>query len=574
MPEPHPAYAVGPYVFIVASCLLSAWLAPRLRLRLERWLAPRAPRAPIQLDSDEVVMIDGVAVSAVHVFRRSPKRSPLLLSVLSILIAMGSLWGGATLLALVLLWLPASEDPVRLPGERLEAAVFAHAVPTTALAAADQLIARLERGSGATRWNPEGELEARLVLAGRLDPKPTRAVLRLAERGYRTRAGLFALGNPSDERCAVGLDALAESVRGGSLQALMRACRNARGDAIARAAFKMGDFMRATGPESESIVSRLPRPPEAEPSCIAGGFDLPERDLPLCRLVHAELVPRARAEVLREPAPELLLARRWWMAMRAEQGLAFDDALLYTIDPRVLLERPLEAVIDEPLGVYASLRESTLARLEPREAAWVRLALAAERSAVGKDRDALYLVDEAFAEVALGVSEGDLREASRLAVAIALRAGELALAEHHAVELEPTDPLFDWITGRSASAPDAPSWARALDESAGIDLLEALSQPGVASRGGLLRLRSAPATKREAIAEWLREGFPSCEGCGFHAQLDRLTLRLDGARAVGDAELVRDLEPVVARFEAVLVNRVLGLSLRAASPGPLPDGGK
>jgi hypothetical protein len=156
-------------------------------------------------------------------------------------------------------------------------------------------------------------------------------------------------------------------------------------------------------------------------------------------------------------------------------------------------------------------------------------------------------------------------------MAIALRAGELALAEHHAAELEPSDALLDWIAGRTASAADAPSWARALDESSGVDLLEALSQPGVASRGGLLRLRSAPESKREAIAEWLREAFPSCEGCGFHAQLDRLTVRLDGARAVGDAELSRDLEPVVARFEAVLVNRALELSLRAATPGPLPE---
>jgi hypothetical protein len=568
VPEPHPVYAVGPQVFIVASCLASAWLAPRLRRRLERWLAPRAPT---QLDSDDVVIVDGVAVSAVHVFRRSPRRSPLVLSVLSILSAMTLLWGGATLLALLLLWLPASEHPERLPGERLEAAVFAHAVPTTALAAADQLIARLERGGGVTRWAPPGALEARLVLAGRLDPKPTRAVLRLAERGYRTRAGLFALGNASDESCAVGLDALAESVRGGSLQALMRACRNAKGDAIARAAFKMGDFMRATGPESESIVSRLPRPPEAEPSCIAGGFDLPERDLPLCRLVHAELVPRTRGEVLGEHAPELLVARRWWMAMRAEQGLAFEQALLHTIDPRLLLERPIEAVLDEPLGVYSSLRASTQARLEPAEAAWVRLALAAERSAVGKDRDALYLLDEAFSELALGASESELRYASRLAVAIAVRAGETALAEHHAEELEPSDPLLDWIAGRSASAADAPSWASALDEGSGLDLLEALSRPGAATRGGLLRLRSAPEAKREALAEWLREGFPSCDACGFHAQLDRLTVRLDGARAIGDAELVGDLEPVVARFEAVLVNRVLGLSLRAASPGPLPE---
>mgnify|MGYP001022040226 CR=1 FL=1 len=567
MPEPHPAYTLGPYVFIVASTLSSAWLAPRVRRRLERWLAPRAPRAPIQLDRDDVVMVDGVAVSAVHVFRRSP----LVLSVLSIVIAMSLLWGAASLLALALLRLPASEDPTRLPGERLEAAVLAHAVPTTALAAADQLITRLERDGGATRWSPPGALEARLVLAGRLDPRPTRAVLRLAERGYRTRAGLFALGNASDESCSVGLDALAESVRGGSLQALMRACRNAKGDAIARAAFKMGDFMRATGPESESIVSRLPRPPEAEPSCIAGGFDLPERDAPLCRLVHAELVPRTRAEVLGDPAPEQLLARRWWMAMRAEQGLPFDEALLYTIDPRLLLERPLAAVLDEPLGVYASLRESTHARLAPREAAWLRLALAAERSAVGKDRDALYLVDEAFTELALGASEQDLVAASRLAAAIAVRADELALAEHHAAELPPSDPLLAWIHDRAALAADAPSWARALGDDTELALLDGLSVPGVAPRGGLLRLRAASEQQREALSEWLREGFPSCDGCGFHAQLDRLALRLDGARAIGDAELVRDLEPVIARFEAVLVNRVLGLSLRVASPGPLPE---
>lgn len=571
MPEPHPAYTVGPYVFIVASCLVSAWLAPRVRRRLERWLAPRAQRAPIQLDRDDVVMVDGVAVSAVHVFRRSPRRSPLVLSVLSILLSMSLLWGAATLLALSLLWLPASEAPDRLPGERFEAAVFAHAVPTTALAAADQLIVRLERGGGATRWSPPGALEARLVLAGRLDPKPTRAVLRLAERGFRTRAGLFALGNASDESCAVGLDALAESVRGGSLQALMRACRNAKGDAIARAAFKMGDFMRATGPESESIVSRLPRAPEAEPGCIAGGFDLPGPEAPLCRLVHAELVPRTRAEVLRDPAPGLLLARRWWMAMRAEQGLPFDEALLYTIDPRLLLERPLAAVLDEPLGVYASLRESTHARLAPREAAWLRLALAAERSAVGKDRDALYLVDEAFTELSLGASEPDLVEASRLAAAIAVRAGEQALAEHFAADLPPSDPLRAWVRARAPLADDAPSWARALDADAELDLLEALSAPGVAARGGLLRLRAASEQQREALSEWLREGFPSCDDCGFHAQLDRWTVRLDGARAIGDAELVRDLEPVVARFEAVLVNRVLGLSLRAASPGPLPE---
>jgi hypothetical protein len=43
------------------------------------------------------------------------------------------------------------------------------------------------------------------------------------------------------------------------------------------------------------------------------------------------------------------------------------------------------------------------------------------------------------------------------------------------VELEFSDVLFDWIVGCAVSVVDALSWACALDESSGVDLLEVLS---------------------------------------------------------------------------------------------------
>jgi hypothetical protein len=187
------------------------------------------------------------------------------------------------------------------------------------------------------------------------------------------------------------------------------------------------------------------------------------------------------------------------------------------------------AVLDEPIAVYRDLRMSTQATLTPAVAAWVRLAVAAELSAAGRHADAQVLADEAELQLSIGAgASDDEREAvARLQFVIFLRAGDAARVELARKLLPVDDPLQVVPSDRRAPLTELPS---------GID------------------------------ETWLREGFPSCEGCGFFDQLVHHTRRRDLAELIAAEELLADLDPVVRRFEAVVHNRLLGLSLRLADP--------
>jgi hypothetical protein len=331
----------------------------------------------------------------------------------------------------------------------------------------------------------------------------------------------------------------------------------------------MGDFMRAVGPEAESIVSRLPRPPAGEPECLAGGFDVPDGSMPLCRLVHAEMIKKTRTEVLATTEIAPVFARRWAAALRAEMGEPLAEA--WTIDPATLVVRPLRAIADEPIAVFADIRAGSTANLTPAQGAWIRLALAAERSAMGRHADAAVLVDEAERELDLGAgaSPEERAQAARLIAAIALRGGDDDRAGGALADLDESDPLHAlgrWLRGEGPR-PDAASFAVWDEADVGGDgaALAAALERADAARGGLLRLRLAPEAARPVLREWAREAFPACDRCELFAELDRLTVRLDAAYALEDEALVMDLAPVVARFEAVFLNRLLALSLRAAS---------
>jgi len=265
--QPHPLFAHGPLVFVALSFLASVPLAPRVLRRASRWRTRRnhmlAPR-------------------------------PWWLRAASLLVATLAVWAAATALGGALLLVPSCTGGSSLPGQRIDAAMIAHAVPPLSGIAAERMAEELAAPADLGRWAPPGALERRLVLAAHVDPDPGRAVARLAAARFRSRAGAFARSRPSARGCDEGLAALAEAVRGGALQELMVTCRNAPGDGVGHAAFVVGDFMRAVGGEAESIVSRQPRAPAAEPRCFAGGGELPPPELPLCRLVHAELVRSAR----------------------------------------------------------------------------------------------------------------------------------------------------------------------------------------------------------------------------------------------------------------------------------------
>jgi len=538
--NPHPLFSYGPVLFVGGSFVFSGLLTPRAMRFAKRKLGP---------------------------FRREfSLRAACMLSIIAVWWLIGSALGVA------LLALPPPQSDERAPGSYVDAAVLAHMVPTTAPAASEQLVVRLEHGAAASRWDPPGSREAWLVLAARIDPGTDRAIARLADSGFRTQAGRFTLAHPTGPACEVGLDALAEAVQGGALQELMEACRNAPGDPIARAAFKMGDFMKAVGPETESIISRQPRAPDGEAGCFAQGPDLPDASTPMCRLVHGEVHGHARGQAIEGLELEQPFAAKWLAAVRAELGQPMADEAMWTIDARELITRPFPAVMDEPISVYEDIREQGSGQLTPGQSGWVRMAIAAERSAMGRHRDAALIVEEAHEQFQLGTgaSAEERQHAARLAAAIAIRAGDVARAERHVGELPAGDPLHGdlaWARGEAALAFDtAPDWMALTAESAWLAAaLEA--QPAIEA-GDLWRLVRVPESQRAPLREWLRECFPACAGCGFFAQLDRLSVRLDGARALGDAKLVSAIEPIVQRFEAVFLNRLLALSLRAADPEP------
>jgi hypothetical protein len=295
---------------VAASCELSLALTPwstkQVRSLRARWLMPKLERAPRRdTDADEVA----------EMFRGGAK--PELDRAAGLLVSIVVLWSLSSAAGGLLLLLDGSERAGRLPGDHVDAAVIAHAIPPLSNLAAARIVRRLERDGDGTRWDGTAALEERLVLAARLDPRPDRGVDRLLAHGYRTRAARFASAHPSAAACENGMTAAAEALRGGLLFEMMMSCRNVKGDSAAHAAFKMGDFSRAVGPESESIVSRVTRAPADEPDCVAGGYDIPSSELPICLTIHAEGRAPLRRQLLADAAPTPLYAQRWVWAARA-----------------------------------------------------------------------------------------------------------------------------------------------------------------------------------------------------------------------------------------------------------------
>ncbi|MBK8936600.1 MAG: hypothetical protein IPM79_02840 [Polyangiaceae bacterium] len=545
MAEPHLLFEIGPLLFVGCSFFTSLALSPAVTGLAERRFGPFEQRARAK--------------------------------ALGLLATIAAVWTASTAAALLLLLVPVGESERGLPAERLDAAVIAHMVPTVATLAADKLVAQLVSGGSARRWSPPGAREERLVLAARIDVDTDRAIERLVAEGYRTHAGRFALSKPTGRACELGLDALAESLQGAALQELMLACHNAPGDPVGLAAFKVGDFMSAVGagPENESIISRQLLTPLGEPKCFAQGPDLPTDDSPICRLEHAELHKRTRRAALDGLKLEAPFARRWRAAIEAELDQPLPDESLFTIDPVQLVERPFVAVMDEPIAVYEDLRERGEGALTPGQSAWVRIAIAAERSAAGRHDDAAKIVREAKAQLDLGsgASEAERRGIARLAAALAVRAGDEAAFAAESPWLATDDPLHrlaELARSPARVTRGDPSWAASLSSDDPIAIAEALDAAAFeVTRGGLYRLRALSPEARAALGEWLHQAFPACSRCGFFQTLDRLTVRMDAARALGDAGAVRALELILSRFEAVFLNRGLALSLRGADPEPL-----
>jgi hypothetical protein len=79
---------------------------------------------------------------------------------------------------------------------------------------------------------------------------------------------------------------------------------------------------------------------------------------------------------------------------------------------------------------------------------------------------------------------------------------------------------------------------------------------------------------REALLAWLRWGtVERCHGCDVSSHFDELTARLALAEELGDAALVAEIRPIVARFRAALLRRATAVPLlvledRAPSPSP------
>jgi hypothetical protein len=490
-------------------------------------------------------------------------RSPGMVRAASHVAATAAVWAVATALGALLLMLPPGAGE-GLPGARVDAALVAHAVPPLSRVAAERLVTRLEQLDGVGRWSPPGEMERRLVLAARIDPRTDRAVQRLVKARLRTRAGGFALGRPTPVTCDEGLRALAEALRGGALHDLMTACRNAPGDGVGEAAFVVGDFLRAVGPEAESIVSRQPRAPAGEPSCFAGGHELPMASLPVCRVVHAELKPETRDEVLESAIVATPFVARWLDTWRSEEGAPLPRSSRWVIDPVELLQRAGLALRDVPIAAYEDQRVRSAGSGDAVDRAWMTLAVSAERSAAGRHALAATLVDEALALLdGAAATEEDREAAARLAVVVALRGGRRAEAEAIALSLADDD-----VVRTTATRPprgDDPGWRGALARGEGGEgIAEALERDGEAASIGLVDLDRVAEAERPPLREWLREAFPACHGCRFHRRLEHHEARLDAARALGDDELVEALEPIVARFEAVLLNRGLALPLRVA----------
>jgi hypothetical protein len=531
------AFVYGPFAFIALSFAGSVPLAKRLARRFGR-----------SRPTDETFW----------------QRPALGERAISLLAALSLIWTIATVVGMGLLAIPDPRGPAtRL---RIDAALVAHAIPPISKRAAEQIADELRRGEGITRFQPVGEMESRMVAASHVDPRPERSIAELAARGFRTHAGRFALGTRSLAACEPGLDALAEALQGSALQELMRVCRNAPGDAVARAAFKMGDFSRSVGHEAESIVSRQPRSPRSEPSCFAGGYEVPPASQPICRLLHAEIIAKTREAIHADPVRAPRFAELWWEAARLVPGQAPPAHVRFTIDPELLVRRPRAALRDQPIALYTEMLRRETGTLQPIGQAWVRLAVAASASQAGDRHDAAKGVSNALADIeSAGADDPQRVAALRLALAVSIRAGFPDHVERTAKLLAPDDPLV--VRARFARGADAatePEWVRLVAVGANaVGIADALhAVPELPEDLG--RLSAVRHEDREALREWLRDDFPVCDACGFAAQLDRLTLRLDAAHALGDRPLVDALDAVYRRYDAVMMNRLLALSLRAA----------
>lgn len=467
--------------------------------------------------------------------------SPFMARSSSLVLTILLVWGGSTLAAhLAVLHASTSSE---LPGTTLDALVLAHAVPPISKEAKERMTRELDRRFGdRDRW-ADPRVEGELQLANAIDPNRGRSAERLARMGFRSKAGGLAANHPDEATCRAGLDALAESVRGGAVQALMTECGHFRTDAISNAAFKMGDFMRSAGRESEAIISRLPIEPVGEPDCAAGGYDFPPETEPLCRLLHAEMRRSFKRKLLDGVAMPSALSASWAHAMLVELGDPYDASEAFSIDPVEYLEAPFASVSRFPIAVYLDLRQSSQANLQPAEAAWFRLAIALERSALGRHEDARVLADEAWTQLAIGegASEDERARAARLALVVAIRAEDEARVSTFAELLGPEDPLHE------------------------------LSKPG-AWREAVRSRAFAMGAPAENTTAWLREGFPACEGCRFFDELEHLAWKRDLAQAFDDAELTADLDPILLRFEAVFLNRLLAASLSFSNPPSSNEG--
>jgi hypothetical protein len=533
LPGAHWLYTYGPYAFLGASAALSAIVAPRTIRRIgARRHAKHAARM-------------GLDPSELPAFKPSPT-----LAVSGLAGTLVVLWGIGTLACFLVLSV-AREGPLEpgesLPGATLDAYVIAHMAPPLSNRAATMMIRRLDAGADILRYDPGSPLEARLGHAAALDPHPDDAVSRWARHHFRTRAGKVALANPSVAACSIGFEAFADALREGAALQLAQACRNVKGDPGARAAFKIGDFRNASGPETEAILSRLPFAPPSEPSCFAGGDATPPAELPLCRLLHAEVKKEARAEILGSLEVEPVYARRWLDAMRMTRGAALLERDRFAIDPALLVSSPLAAIADEPVAVYLETSAERLEKLGAADAASIEVTVAAHRSAFGDHGPAKQRCEKATG-IAAGLSMEQSEAIQRICAAISYRGGE---ADEALEEIDPAaserfevDELLEL---------DGPALARALSSKTGRDVVR---------RGGLQMLLRGRAGD-PALAEWLREGFPSCGRCDFHDQLEMLLLRRDAAQLLGDSAVLEDLGPILGRYRGVFENRPLGLILRA-----------
>jgi hypothetical protein len=533
LPEAHWLYTYGPYTFLGASAILSAIVAPRVIRNVgARRHAKHAARM-------------GLDPAELPAFKPSPT-----LAVGGLAGTLVGFWGIGTLLCFLVL-AGASQGPLApgeaMPGASLDAYVIAHMAPPLSNRVALVMIRRLDAGADAIRYEPSSPLEARMAQAAALDPHPDDAVSRWARHHFRTRAGKVALANPSVTACSIGFDAFADALREGAALQLAQACRNVKGDTGARAAFKIGDFRNASGPEAEAILSRLPFAPASEPSCFAGGDAIPPAELPLCRLLHAETRKETRGEILGSLEVEPAYARRWLSAMRMTRGAPLTEKDRFAIDAALLVSSPLAAIADEPIAIYLETSAERLEKLGASDTAAIELTLAAHRSAFGDHAPAKQRCEKAIG-IASDLAWEENEAVHRTCAAVAFRAGEGDEA------LEEIDPaVSERLALDDFVQMDGPALARALSSPAGRDLV----------RRGALQVLLRGRSGDPALAEWLREGFPSCERCDFFDQLEMLLLRRDAAELLGDAAVLEDLGPILGRYRGVFENRPLALILRA-----------